>query len=131
MADWPHQLTHAIGSHLAAPFQWGVSDCALFAGVVAAMTGHDCLAGADAYRTERGARRALSKLGYRTVAALVADHFHEIDPALAQRGDLGYPAGALDALMSPAVVCGPLAYSKNPLGPVLLSRTGLARAFAV
>lgn len=116
---------------MAQPFVRGASDCAFFADVVLAMTGHDCLAGGRAYNSERTAAKKLKALGYRSMLELVADHFPEIPPALAQRGDLGFPAEISSPLMSPAVIVGAEAWSKSETGPVMVPRSLIVRAFAV
>lgn len=113
------------------PFDWGTSDCAMFADVVKALTGFDPIEGIRGYASELSAVRRLRAAGYVTTYELVAAHFPEIDPALAGRGDLGYPAEIPHPLMSPAVIDGAYAYSKGLDGAVIMPRSLITRAFAV
>ena len=132
MDNWPALLRQVIAEHLALPIEWGVSDCSLFADAVLAMTGFDPVAGVRGYNSERSALRNLRRAGYETTADLVAAQFQEIDPAHAQRGDLGYPCQIRHPLMSPAVIDGQVAYSKSPgEGWVIVPVAMLTRTFAV
>lgn len=112
-------------------FEWGVSDCAMFADVVRVMTGFDPIDGIRGYSSELSAARNLRAAGYVTTFELVATLFPEIPPESAGRGDLGYPAEIPHPLMSPAVIDGAYAYSKGPDGAVIMSRSLITRAFAV
>lgn len=121
-----------LAEHMRTPFEWGRSDCALYADVVWAMTGWDPIAlYRGRYRSAEGAMRMIAESGADSVLEFVARRFPEIPPALAQRGDLVFPAGIDHRLMSPAVVDGPLAFSKNEDGPVIMSIASAGRAFAV
>lgn len=113
------------------PFEWGVSDCAMFADVVKAITGFDPITDVRGYAGELSAIRRLRATGYETTLSLVEDLFPEIDPETAGRGDLGYPSEIAHPLMSPAVIDGAYAYSKGPDGGVIVPRNQIARAFAV
>lgn len=130
--DWPAVLRAVLAEHRAQPFQWGVSDCSLFADVVLGMTGFDPIVGIRGYSCERSALRALRARGFATTADLVRASFSRVDLAHAQRGDLGYPAEIRHPLMSPAVIDGPLAYSKSPGdGWVVVPTSSLVETFAV
>lgn len=95
------------------------------------MTGFDPGAEMRGYSSEREALAKVKAAGYSTMLEFVEANFSEIDPALAQRGDIGYPRDIPHPLMSPAIIDGPLAYSKHPAGGVVISRDLLARAWAV
>lgn len=99
------------------------SDC------VHVMTGFNPTRGIR-YATKLGALRAFHEHGCMTAIGLVESLFEEINPAEAVRGDLGIPA-EYDDLMSPAIIDGPVAFSKNEDGPVIIPRTSIVRAFAV
>lgn len=131
MPDWPARMRAAIDFHRDRPFEWGASDCSLFAEAVEAMTGFDPIAAVRGYQGEIDALRRLRAAGYASTLELVRDYFQEIPPALAQRGDLGYPASIPHALMSPAVIDGAVAYSKHPAGFIVIPRSLITRAFAV
>lgn len=75
--------------------------------------------------------KRMTAAGWSSMAELVAHNFHEIDPGLAQRGDLVYPAKIPSVLMCPAVLDGSNAFSKEPRGCVVFPRHLIARAFAV
>jgi hypothetical protein len=121
-----------LAEHRAHPFEWGVSDCSLFADVVYAITGFDPIAQVRGYDSEITALRALRVAGFQTTADLVRASFAPIDPAHAQRGDLGYPAFIRHPLMSPAVIDGPVAFSKSPgEGWIVFPVASLATVYAV
>lgn len=127
---WPSLMASTIRRHQSLPFQWGVSDCGVMASdCVRAITGFNPTAGIR-YATMAGALRAFREHGCGTALGLVESLFEEIDPADAMRGDLGF-AAEVDALMSPAIIDGSLAFSKAESGPIILPRTLIVRAFAV
>lgn len=113
------------------PFSWGQSDCSFVFDVIREMTGFDAIAQMRGYTNEAGAMKAVRKAGFSSVGAIVEANFQEIDPRLALRGDIGYPASVPHPLMSPAIISGPYAFSKEPLGNVVVPRTLLARAWRV
>ena len=120
-----------IAQHVHTPFEWGVSDCSFVFDVIAAMTGFDAADGMRGYLTEAGAMRAVQRMGFKSVLEVVEASFVEIDPGLAARGDIGYPAQIPHPLMSPAIIDGANAFSKQPSGGVIMPRIALARAWAV
>ncbi len=129
--DWSRLLREAVERHRALPFRWGVSDCGIMASdCVRAVTGFDPLRGIR-YVTKGGVIRAFREAGYASATDLVSASFAEIDPAHAMRGDLGLPADVPDDLMSPAIIMGDVAISKNQVGPVVIPRSMIARAWAV
>lgn len=128
---WPSALRSAIQRHQSIPFKTGVSDCGIMAAdCVLAMTGFNPLQGIR-FATDAGCIRSLREAGYASALDLVERLFREIPPSQAMRGDLGFPAHVPSPLMSPAVIDGPNAFSKNPDGPVVIPRTLIVRAFAV
>lgn len=129
--DWSERLIATLIRHQAQPFGWGGSDCAtLFADAVEAVTGVDPLAEWRPWADRTAAERALVRSGYRSVAELVVDRFPEITPATAQRGDIGFTI-EFHRLMSPAVVVGSEAVSRDQKGWIVFPRTELVRAFKV
>lgn len=93
--DWPDRLHQALETAREMPFEWGTSDCALFAcDVVLAMTGTDLAAGfRGVYDSRRGAHYALKDVcggGLETlVETRAAEHqIAEVPLAFAQRGDV-------------------------------------------
>lgn len=130
--DWPERLVAAVDLYRGGRFSWGVADCGtFFADCVLFMTGFDPIADIRGYRDERSALKRLKAAGFDTVEALVACRFPPVAPALAQRGDLGYPAGAHDRLMSPAVITGSEAHAMTPEGLTVFPRALIVRAWAV
>lgn len=90
--DWPARLENALADMRARPFQWGVTDCCLFAAdCVMAITGRDL---AEPYRgrykTKRGAFSALKRVsgGGVQAAATLALGEPLKTALLAQRGDV-------------------------------------------
>lgn len=85
--DWPQRLAEYVASSANAPFEWGIRDCAQFAGKgVQAMTGENP-AGFWRYASELGARRFIRQAG--SLEALVCEALGDsIPPAQAGRGDV-------------------------------------------
>lgn len=130
--DWPHRLEGVVGLYRGARFAWGVTDCGtFFADCVMLSTGWDPIADIRGYHDERSALKRLKAAGFDTVEALVASRFPPVAPALAQRGDLGYPSGSHDRLMSPAVIMGAEAHAMTPQGLTVFPRALIVRAWAV
>lgn len=90
LQDWPLRLEALVAERLAAPFEWGVRDCCLWAAdVVLAVTGHDPAADLrGAYTDTAGALAAIKRL--RGLQVACAQRLGpECPPALAQVGDVG------------------------------------------
>jgi len=112
--DWPARLAAEIELASNRPFVWGSGhDCMGFAGAChRAMTGDSPIDKANGeYDSARGARKALKRYGFENVEEAMASEFEEIEPKLAQRGDmalfetgfglgLGVCVGPLAALVS-------------------------------
>lgn len=88
--NWPKYLHKAIEAHRERPFKWGETDCCLFV-----LECYDALCGVDVARTyrhsydsEESAAEVLEALG--GIEAVVPNvlEIEEIDPKLAQRGDI-------------------------------------------
>lgn len=124
-------MRRIILTHTAQDFAWGTSDCSFVFDIIRDITGFDPIASIRGYASEAGALRALRAAGYVTTLDLVEKNFVEIPPAMAQRGDIGYPANIPHPLMSPAIIDGPNCYSKEPRGAVVFPRIHLARAWKV
>lgn len=92
LPDWRARFAAEMDRQRRDPFAWGQADCALglAAGAVKALTGVDP-AGPwrGRYRTAGGARRAIHKAGFTTLADAVASLLPEIPPAFADVGDIG------------------------------------------
>ena len=86
--NWPSALIEFMEVRRATPFQWGVSDCCLFAAdAVQAITGEDfAVHWRGKYSDARGALEFIDEAG--GVANLIPHEFERIDPAFAQRGDV-------------------------------------------
>ena len=87
-----------IDAFLFQPFVWGQADCAALAATALTELGHsNPLANVRRYTTERGAKRALLKLGHRSLEdAVDALGLTRITPAQTLPGDLiaiGDPMG--------------------------------------
>jgi hypothetical protein len=88
---WERKLSEYVGSLESEPFAWGQLDCAIFA--------HQCLIvqfGSSKipdfrgkYKTIKGAMSALKKQsGFSNLEDAVSSYLDEINPKLAQRGDI-------------------------------------------
>lgn len=129
---WPAIMRAGIRQSLATPFAWGASaDCTFVFDIIRDMTGFDAIADFRDYSDEKSALRMLKRTGFESVKDLVASKFEEIDPAFAGRGDIGYPDAILHPLMSPAIIDGPNAFSKEPRGPVVFPIDKITRAWKV
>ena len=96
VSGWESRLAAYLEN--APAFQWGENDCALWAAKwVAECTGDDHTGEwLGYYRTERGAKIRMTRLGYRGVAAIASAHLSEIPLSLAGRGNLIlHPQGSL------------------------------------
>jgi len=93
--DWRARLAAWLAAEAVRPFEYGKSDCALFAaGAVLAMTGIDLADGwRGRYTTLRGGLRVLHKAGHRNHVALTAARLPEIEPGRAQVGDIAVVEG--------------------------------------
>lgn len=92
LPDWRARFADEMDRQRRDPFAWGRADCALglAAGAVKALTGTDLSTGwRGSYRTAAGARRALHKRGFTTLADAVAAILPEIHPDAADIGDIG------------------------------------------
>ena len=89
VTDWPEKLHAFIAARREVPFKWGENDCCLFAAdTVQVLTGVDHARDfRGTYATENEAATVLAEKGcIRTIATAALGA--EIDPKLAQRGDV-------------------------------------------
>lgn len=128
---WPVIMRDQVRKNIVAPFQWSASDCSFVFDAIREMTGFDAIEDIRGYGDEGSALRALRKAGFKSVLELVEEKFEEIEPAFAGRGDIGYPATIVHPLMSPAIIDGANAFSKEPRGPVVFPIDKIARAWKV
>jgi hypothetical protein len=109
---WEVRLADAVDAVRNAPFQWGQHDCATWAADVRlALTGQDAAAAwRGRYKSERGALRAMRRMGFSTLEAGVTGLLGAPlpTPLLAQRGDvvlhgeaLGVCIGATGLFLGP------------------------------
>ena len=124
-------MREAISEHVTAPFVWGASDCSFVFDIIRDMTGFDPIEDVRGYSTEAGALKRLMQAGYASALEIVERHFVEIAPAMAQRGDIGFPTTISRALMSPAIIDGANAFTKDPAGGLVIPRSQIARAWRV
>lgn len=127
---WPERMIEAIVAYEGAPFEWGKTDCWCFAMDVAkAVTGTDPWAEARTYRTRTGARRALLRRGFPSIAAALAAVYEEVPPSMAQRGDIGIVM--MDGAECACVCEGVRFIGKSERGLVRFQRALVSRAFRV
>jgi len=88
--DWRARLGAYLAAEARRPFEYGTSDCALFAaGAVDAMTGTDPSANyRGRYTTLRGGLRILRKDGFRNHVERAAVLLDEVPPRRARVGDI-------------------------------------------
>lgn len=130
--DWRARLNETIEASRRTPFAWGQSDCAIFAAdAIRAITGDDIAAGyRGAYSDAAGAVLTLQEAGFIDLAEMAAAHLPEIEPIMAQAGDIV-------ALQSPetgwtlGVVIGERVIGRDVNGLVTIDRAAAERAFRV
>lgn len=129
--DWRGRLSAVVEAALQRPFEWGVHDCALFAGeAVLAMTDVDLAEGwRGRYRTQLGALRVLKRAGHPDHVALAAALLPEIHPARASVGDIA--AVRVGDNLVIGVVIGPTVAAPGPADLEFVPRTEIHRAFHV
>lgn len=94
-SDWESALSAYLAERRGASIEWGVFDCAQFAGrAVEAMTGVNPIA-EYRYKSEAGAWRAIKRFGFDSLASAVDAKFEQVPLAMARRGDLVMHDGAL------------------------------------
>jgi hypothetical protein len=131
LENWPDRLMATVERHRTAEFEWGVYDCAtLFADAVQAVTGTDPLAAFRPWKTERSARMKMIKGGWKDMKSFCRDHFPDVAPSKAGRGDLGFAAQSHN-LMCPAVIVGAHAVSRDEKGWIVMPTSLLTLAFKV
>ena len=128
---WESRLFDEIEKHADTPFEYGKSDCIIFAiDCVRAITGKDLMEGKRNYSTLEEAKKVLVKTGHKDLGDVLAEHFEEIPPAYAHRGDVGVIKG--DGFSVAVVFVGPTAFGKDqPKGLMQVSRMIVERAFRV
>ncbi|KAB0682016.1 DUF6950 family protein [Aureimonas leprariae] len=130
VAGWEQALVEAIERHVALPFSWGVSDCAvLTTDCIAAVTGERPFGGPFRYRSEIGAAKWLRRKGLDDLAALGASRFEECPPSLARRGDIGMIER--DGKICAGVFTSQGFVSKAERGIIAEPVTAVARAFRI
>jgi uncharacterized protein DUF6950 len=89
-SDWRVRLGAYLATEARRPFEYGTSDCALFAaGALNAMTGSDPSANyRGRYTTLRGGLRILRKDGFRDHVEKAAALLSEVAPQRARVGDI-------------------------------------------
>ena len=94
---WEQALADYLLANRDAVFAWGRIDCVLFcAGAIGAMTGIDPAAAMRGrYATPIGARRVMTRMGWKDVPAIASAHCAEIGPACALRGDVVFDGRSL------------------------------------
>lgn len=131
-ADWENQLTEYLISVSEKPHAYGKHDCMIFAAnVVRAQTGKDYARGhRGKYKSARGAKVYLKRLGFRTPAQMIGAHLKKKPIGFAQRGDI---VAGRDGV--PGVVMGDFAFqvgqTEEQQGLVRLPRAEWRRAWGV
>lgn len=89
--NWPRRLNAVVEAYQNEPFVWGKTDCLCMAeDVVLAITGSSpAQPFRGSYDTRIGAAKVLLERGYDDLQDALEAHFPRVDPAWAQRGDLG------------------------------------------
>jgi hypothetical protein len=131
LPDWEQRFVASMPDVLAAPFAWGSADCAhLMAASVLAChgDGHPALAVLSRYSDKATGLRLIKKAG--GLSAVLAKHFEEVPPLLAQTGDLGIIEG--DGIEAGLVVMDGQAVGKGEAAPSFrLPVRALSRTFRV
>jgi putative hemolysin len=130
--DWRARLVDYLGRQAAAKFRPGTCDCGLFAaGAVEAMTGFDPAARwRGKYRTLAAGFALVQADGYADHAAVFANLYPDIAPALAQIGDIAVLPGDAGSTAL-GVVQGGGVYCRQPGGMAVVSRLEIKGAFSI
>lgn len=131
VTGWPERLITVVGDHRAQAFAWGKYDCATFFGdCVERITGLDLFAAYWPWRSEREAAEKLIASGYRDMEHFTASLLPAIAPAMARRGDVGFPAGR-PRLSCPYVIMGAEAMSRDERDWLVVPTALLATTYRV
>lgn len=131
--DWKPDLIAAIDSARTEVFAWGTMDCATFAAdCVQAMTTIDPMAGLrGTYHTALEAKAVVNSAGFADSVEMVASMFDEIEPGMAQTGDIVSVASDDPDWDALGIISGPRIMVMAPDGLGSLPRTDALRAFQV
>lgn len=104
LPDWENKLNDYITASRDRKFRYGRFDCVIFSmGAVKAVTGVDHLA--DLKWANKAEAQAI--LDEKPLHLRLADHFEEIPPMFARRGDVAYYDGACGVVIGRyALFCG-------------------------
>ncbi len=129
--DWPKRLYRAIEARAAAPHQWGVNDCCLYAAdLVEAMTGEDLAAPfRGTYRSEADADAVMRAMGWASLADMM-DAMLPRWPHRPRRGDVVLLPGQRGDYLA-VVHSGGLAIAPDIQRPTLRDLGGLIAAWRV
>ena len=133
---WELAYVETVQRHMAAPFEWGVSDCLIVpADLCLAMCGRNPLPEKlRRYRTEHAAMKLMLSLGFRDVERALSAVFPSIPKAQARRGDCGVLEQVVDGKpwLAPLIVLHDWsAVGKGPNGPVRVPVDRLRSTFAI
>jgi hypothetical protein len=132
VTGWERALLAEIDAWSGQPFVWGSRDClSLCIACARAVAGAAIFDDLPAYKTEKGAARGLKRLGYASVADLVADRLPEIPVAAAGRGDWVMRAAPSLAPGAFGVVLGRRAAFMAEAGLVMLPTLSAERAWRI
>lgn len=124
-------LHRYLAARTAQPFAWGreANDCVSFAlGAVEVLTGRAIRGQLPSWTTERGALRALARLG--GLAAAVDTVLTPIAPAMAQRGDVAMAENPQTGAQALFVVEGATLVGPDASGARRLPRARMAKAWS-
>jgi len=129
LPDWRGRLAAYLAAEAQLPFEYGASDCALFAaGAVEAMTGIDQAAQyRRRYTTLRGGLRVLHAAGFIDHIAMTASLLPDVPPGRAQVGDIAVVQG--DDGLSLGIINGAWVAVRMPNGVGHVPREMVRRAF--
>lgn len=134
LPDWRARFAAEMDRQRRDPFAWGSHDCALglAAGAVRAITGDDAAAEwRGRYSSPSGARRALHKAGFTSLADLAASMLPEVPTAFADIGDIGIIAADGPLKQAICVVDASGLIVLTPEGHGRRPREDMIRAFKV
>jgi hypothetical protein len=131
--NWKPDLLGAIDGAREEQFEYGVMDCATFvANCVHAMTGTDPMKDLRGqYHSAQEALAACAAMGHAQPVDYLASLFKEIEPAMAQTGDIAMVTSDIPDWPAMGVFSGPRIMVMRPDGLGSLPRTDALRAFKV
>lgn len=132
---WEARYIETLERHMAAPLEYGVSDCITIpADIAEAMCGKNPLPKkVRTYKDDSSALRMMAKYGFKTIEDLLERIFPEINKQQVRRGDCGTFEQSVDGKnqLTCVIVVGPVAIGRGKDGQVCIPIDRLRKTYAI